>query len=70
MINPYDICCMNKMINGTQCTGVWHVDDIKASHVDKKVLDDTIKVMEEQYGQHAPLTDHRGDVHEFWGMVI
>jgi hypothetical protein len=26
-INPYDFCVANKMINGKQCTIVWHVDD-------------------------------------------
>ena len=48
VMNPYDVCCMNKMINGKQCTIVWHVDDIKASHVDQKMLYDMTKVMEEQ----------------------
>ena len=33
-MNPYDWCCMNKMIDGKQCTILWHVDDIKISHVD------------------------------------
>jgi hypothetical protein len=27
-INPYDWCVANKMIDGTQCTIVWHVDDL------------------------------------------
>ena len=45
VLSPYNICCMKKMINGKQCTVVWHVDDIKASQVDQKVLDDLIEVM-------------------------
>ena len=32
-INPYDSCVVNKTINGTQCMIVWHVDDLKISHV-------------------------------------
>jgi hypothetical protein len=28
-INPYDICVANKIIDGSQCTIVWYVDDIK-----------------------------------------
>jgi hypothetical protein len=32
-INPYDWCVANKMIDGTQCTVLWHVDDMKISHV-------------------------------------
>ena len=30
-IYPYDSCVVNKMINGKQCTIVWHVDDLKIS---------------------------------------
>ena len=37
-INPYDTSVANKMINGKQCTIVWYVDDLKVSHVDKKVV--------------------------------
>jgi hypothetical protein len=31
--NPYDKCVVNKMIKGKQCTIIWHVDDLKLSHV-------------------------------------
>ena len=31
-LNDYDNCVANKMINGKQCTIVWHVDDLKISH--------------------------------------
>ena len=27
--NPYDMCVMNRMINGKQITIGWHVDDLK-----------------------------------------
>jgi hypothetical protein len=37
-MNLYDVCCRNKMIEGKQCTIVWHVDDLKISHVDAKVV--------------------------------
>jgi hypothetical protein len=30
--NPYDSCAANKMINGEQCTVLWHVDDLNLSH--------------------------------------
>ena len=32
-INSYDMCVVNKIIDGSQCTIVWYVDDIKISHV-------------------------------------
>ena len=31
-INDYDPCVANKMVNGSQMTVVWHVDDLKVSH--------------------------------------
>jgi hypothetical protein len=34
VVNPYNWCVANKLINGKQCTIVWHVDDLKVSHVD------------------------------------
>jgi len=42
-LNPYDKCIVNKKIHGKQCTIIWHVDDLKISHVEKKVVDDIIK---------------------------
>ena len=36
IINPYDLCVANKMVNRKQFTIVWHVDDIKLSHEDTK----------------------------------
>jgi len=35
-INEYDHCVANKLIKGKQCTILWHVDDLKILHVDKK----------------------------------
>jgi len=32
IINPYDRCVANKTVNGSQCTVLWHVDDLKISH--------------------------------------
>jgi hypothetical protein len=68
--NPYDACVANKMINGKQCTIVWHVDDLKISHQDPKVIDTIISILEEEYGQHAPLTIRRGEVHDYLGMTL
>ena len=31
-VNPYDPCVANKMVNGSQITVTWHVDDLKVSH--------------------------------------
>jgi hypothetical protein len=69
-MNPYDWCVVNKIINGTQCTILWHVDDIKGSHVEQKVLNDIAKQLNDKYGQETSLTVHRRMVHDYFGMVI
>jgi hypothetical protein len=61
---------VNKIINGKQCTVLWHVNDIKASHVEQGVLDDLAKHLDSRYGKHAPLTIHRVPVHDYLGMTI
>ncbi|KAI2495312.1 Reverse transcriptase (RNA-dependent DNA polymerase) [Fragilaria crotonensis] len=70
VLNPYDSCVANKMINGKQCTILWHVDDLKISHVDPKVVDDVIELLKSEFGKEAPLTISRGKVHEYLGMTI
>ena len=39
VINPYDPCVVNKVVNGSQFTIMWHVDNLKMSHIDHRVLD-------------------------------
>jgi len=38
-INPYDHCVANKIVNGKQCTIIWHVDDLKISHMDNDIVE-------------------------------
>jgi hypothetical protein len=38
VINPYDPCVTNKMIDGKQMTILFHVDDCKLSHCKRKVV--------------------------------
>jgi hypothetical protein len=69
-VNPYDWCVANKEINGSQCTIVWHVDDLKISHVDPAVVSQIIDLLSAQFGKESPLTINRGKVHEYLGMTI
>jgi hypothetical protein len=75
-INPYDFCVANKTINGKQCTIVWHVDDLKVSHVDPKVVTTVLESLDARYGQEivagkrAPLTTNQGKVHDYLGMTL
>ena len=67
VINPYDRCVANKVINGKQCTIVWYVDDNKVSHVDPSVVTEVIDLMKSHFGD---LTVTRGKKHRFLGMNI
>ena len=68
--NKYDDCVVNKTINGKQMTVVWHVDDLKVSHTDKKEVDKFIVQMEAEFGTEAPLSISRGKVHDYLGMNL
>ena len=41
-LNLYDNCMANKMVDGKQCTVLWHVDDLKMSHINNQVLEDLV----------------------------
>ena len=68
--NRYDICVVNKMVDGKQLTVAWHVDDLKVSHVSESALDDFIEMMEKEFGQHTPLSVSRGPIQEYLGMTL
>ena len=68
--NKYDDCVVNKMINGSQMTVEWHVDDLKVSHVDAKEVGKFIHQMEETFGKETPLSVSHGKTHEYLGMSL
>ena len=49
MMNPYNPCVWNKMINGKQLTICFHVDDCKILHVSPKVVDETLDWLHDNY---------------------
>jgi hypothetical protein len=61
---------MNKMIEGKQCTILWHVDDIKLSHIDDEVNEEIIEKLNGVYGKEAPLVVTRRKVHDYLGMTL
>jgi len=60
-INEYDLCVANKYINGQRCTIIWHLDDLKISHVDKYVV---------KFGKDIPLTTMHNKVLEYLIMTL
>jgi len=66
----YNKCVTNKAINGKQCTVIWHVNDLKISHIDPTVVNDVIKKLEGKFGQESPLVTSQGKTIEYLGMCI
>ena len=69
-MNRYDWCVMNKDTKGEQCKILWHVDDIRTSHRDPKVVTTIIDIISHVYGRDSPLTVACGKFHEYLGMTI
>jgi hypothetical protein len=65
-LNPYDPCVANKMVDGSQMTVVWHVDDLKISHVKKGAIDEFLAFLKGKYGDG--LVVHEGHVHDYLGV--
>ena len=75
VVNTYDWCVANKMVNVKQLTIVWHVDDLKILHVEENVVTKVISKLEKQYGKDAygkdcPLTVCRCKNHDYLGMTL
>eukprot|EP00957_Ditylum_brightwellii_P138825 10582077-Ditylum_brightwellii.AAC.1 len=49
-INLYNVCVANRMVNRKQHTVMWHVDDVKSSHIDPKVNNEFHHWRESNYG--------------------
>jgi hypothetical protein len=72
VLNPYDPCLANRMVDGKQHTIAWHVDDIKSSHLFKKVNDEFLKWLEKTYGEDGigTVKTTRGLKHDYLAMVL
>eukprot|EP00957_Ditylum_brightwellii_P176676 13456984-Ditylum_brightwellii.AAC.1 len=72
IVNLYDVCVANQVVNNAQHTVTWHVDDIKSSHVDSTVNNDIYHWSKAQYcsdlNGHVKVT--RGKQHDYLGMIL
>ena len=57
-------------MNKAQQTIVFHVDDFKSSHIDKKANDEFEKWLQRKYGGYKAVTAHRGKKFDYLGMVL
>ncbi len=49
---------------------MWHVDDLKISHVEKSVVEDVLQDLNEEFGKESPLTMNFEPVHDYVDMTI
>ena len=69
-INEHDWCFMKNIIDNKQCTILWHVDDLKTSHIDPAVVSSVLADIDAEYGRIAKMTITRGKVHKYLGTTI
>jgi hypothetical protein len=67
-VNPYDPCVVNKMINGSQMTVRWHVDDLMISHTSNEAISQFIGALKDIYGDN--LAENTGRIHDYLGMIF
>ena len=70
VINPYDWCRANKDITGTQCTIVWHVDNLKISNKDSAVVGEAITSLSDKYSKVGEMIVRRGKIHDYLEMTL
>jgi hypothetical protein len=75
IINPYDPCVANNIIEGKQMTICFHVDDCKLSHRKKKVMDTMIEYLHQEYERilengTGAMTVIIGKIHRYLAMTL
>jgi hypothetical protein len=75
IINAYDPCVANKIIEGKQMTICFHVDGCKLSHRKKTVMDRMIGYLQQEYESifedgSGAMTVSRGKIHKYLGMTL
>ena len=73
IVNDYDPYVANKIVNGTQMTVTWHVDDLKVSHKDQSAINYFAVWLRSKYERKHKglfLTYHKGKVHDYLGIDL
>jgi hypothetical protein len=69
-INPFDLCVANKVLKGHKMTLSWHVDDLKISHIDSKMIDKFVLWVKTTYGEIGDVKVTRRKIHDYLGMKL
>ena len=68
--NEYNWCVMNKIIDDKQCNILWHVDELKKSHVDPAVISSILSDIDTEYGKIVKMNITPGKVRKYLRMTI
>ena len=72
--NPYDLCVWNAIIDGSQMTIVFHVDNLKISHMKRSAIQVIIDKLNKVYGKREKMkvADFKSSrkVMEYLGMRL
>ena len=66
-VNETDQCVFNKMLNGTQCTASFHVDDIFLTHQSERVLEEVASDIE---GRFTSVKRQKGPEFMHLGVLV
>ena len=68
--NPYYSCVMNKTVDGKQCMIFWHIDGLKISQMNLKVVYRVLSQLTTNYRRVSSLSVSQGRVHDYIGMRL
>ncbi len=68
-VNPYDPCVANRIVKNRQHTVIWHVDDLKSTHVNREVNYGFVSWLKKKYANDGvgKVTVTRGKNMTIWG---
>ncbi len=67
-VNPYNLCFVNKMVNRSQMTIQWHVDDLMISHTSGEAILQFLHALEGIYGDN--LAENTEKIHDYLRMTF
>ena len=68
--NPYNLCVVNKIVNGDQLTICWHVDSLESSYIDPKVNNKFLQWIKDTFRQLGEVKMTQGPLHDYLGITL
>ena len=71
-INPYNPCIANRIIQGKQHTVIWHIDNLKSSHMNPEVNNEFLHWLKKTYTSEniGKIKAVRGKTHNYLTMAL